>query len=134
MNISLRKRKRSTATRLASQAQLCPRGRGKSIVLDAEGERNVKAIAERATKEVENEQRATAKRIEKANGDGGKATGYTFALLAFEAAWEPADLHALIAQRIERAASVSANGANGAGRNGGGSKRGGRRKAGVAGK
>jgi DNA-binding transcriptional ArsR family regulator len=104
------------------------------LVLDAEGERNVKAIAERATKEVENEQRATAKRMEKANGDGGKATGYTFALLAFEAAWEPVDLHALVAQRVEGAASASANGANGAGRNGGGSKRGGRRKAGVAGK
>jgi DNA-binding transcriptional ArsR family regulator len=103
------------------------------LVLDAEGQRNVRAIAERATKEVENEQRATAKRMEKADGDGGKATGYTFALLAFEAAWEPADLHALVAQ-VERAASASANGANGAGQNGGGSKRGDRRKAGAAGK
>ena len=103
------------------------------LVLDAEGQRNVRAIAERATKEVENEQRATAKRREKANGDGGQATGYTFALLAFEAAWEPADIHALVAQ-VEGAASASANGANGAGQNGGGSKRGGRRKAGAAGK
>ncbi|MEX0973311.1 MAG: winged helix-turn-helix domain-containing protein [Solirubrobacterales bacterium] len=103
------------------------------LILDAEGERNLKAIAERATKEVENEQRATAKRMEKANG-GGKTTGYTFALLAFEAAWEPADLHALVAQRAERAASASAKRANGAGRNGSGSKRGGRRKAGKAGK
>jgi len=76
------------------------------LILDAEGERNVKAIAERATKEVEDEQRATAKRMEKANGDGGKTTGYTFALLAFEAAWEPADLHALVTQRAERAASA----------------------------
>jgi len=101
------------------------------LVLDAEGERNVKAIAERATKEVEDEQRATAKRMEKANG-GGKATGYTFALLAFEAAWEPADLHALVTQ-VEGAASASANGANGAGHNGGGRKRGGRRKARAAG-
>jgi DNA-binding transcriptional ArsR family regulator len=104
------------------------------LVLDPEGQRNVQAIAERATKEVENEQRATAKRREKANGDGGEATGYTFALLAFEAAWEPADLHTLIAQRVERAGSASANGANGAGRNGGGSKRGGKSKAGAAGK
>jgi DNA-binding transcriptional ArsR family regulator len=79
------------------------------LILDAEGKRNVKAIAERATKEVEDEQRATAKRMKKANGDGGKTTGYTFALLAFEAAWEPADLHALVAQRAERAASASAN-------------------------
>lgn len=69
------------------------------LVLDVEGQRNVKAIAERAAKEVEDEQRATAKRMEKANGDGGKATGCTFALLAFEAAWEPADLRALVTQK-----------------------------------
>jgi DNA-binding transcriptional ArsR family regulator len=92
------------------------------LVLDAEGERNVKAIAERATKEVEDEQRATARRMEKADGDGGKASGYTFALLAFEAAWEPADLHAFVAQ-VKGAASGSANAASGAGRNGGGRKR-----------
>jgi DNA-binding transcriptional ArsR family regulator len=61
------------------------------LVLDAKGRQNVKAIAERATREVEDEQRATAKRLKKASGDG--VTGYTFALLAFEAAWEPADLH-----------------------------------------
>jgi DNA-binding transcriptional ArsR family regulator len=103
------------------------------LVLDGEGQRNVRAIAERATKEVENEQRATAKRREKANGDGGEVVGYTFALLAFEAAWEPADLHALIAE-VEEAASTSANGANRADRNGDGSKRGGRRKAEAAGK
>jgi hypothetical protein len=99
------------------------------LVLDAESERNVQAIAERATREVENEQRATTIRMEKANGDGGKAAGYTFALLAFEAAWEPADLHALVAQQVEGAASTSANGA---GRNGGGSKTGGKRKTGAA--
>jgi DNA-binding transcriptional ArsR family regulator len=91
------------------------------LVLDVEGERNVKAIAERATKEVENEQRATARRMAKANGNGGKATGYTFALLAFEAAWEPADLHALVAG-VEGARAASANRANGAGRSGGGRK------------
>ncbi len=95
------------------------------LVLDAEGQRNVRAIAERATKEVENEQRATTKRREKANGDGGEAVGYTFALLAFEAAWEPADLRALVGQG-KGAASGSVNGANGAGENGG------RRKAGAA--
>jgi len=95
------------------------------LVLDAEGERNVKAIAERATREVEDEQQAAAKRIKKANGNGDKASGYTFALLAFEAAWEPADPHALVA-RVEGAASGSANGASG------GRKRSGR-KAGAAG-
>lgn len=98
------------------------------LVLDAEGQRNVRAIAERATKEVENEQRATAKRRKKANGDGGEVVGYTFALLAFEAAWEPADIHALVAQ-----VEAAANGANGAGQNGGGRK-GSRRKGQAAGK
>jgi DNA-binding transcriptional ArsR family regulator len=92
------------------------------LVLDPEGQRNVKAIAERATKEVEDEQRAAAKRIEKANGDVGKVTGCTFALLAFEAAWEPADLHALVPQ-LGSKASASANGVKGAGRHGGGSKK-----------
>jgi DNA-binding transcriptional ArsR family regulator len=96
------------------------------LVLDAEGQRKVKAIAERATAEVESEQRATAKRMEKANGDGGKAVGYTFALLAFETAWEPADLHALVAQ-VEGTAPASADGTNGARQNGGASK-GARRK------
>jgi len=38
------------------------------LVLDAEGQRNVRAISERATREVEDEQRATAKR--KAHGEG----------------------------------------------------------------
>ncbi len=52
--------------------------------------------------------------MEKANGDGGKATGYTFALLAFEAAWEPADLH--VVAQAAGTASASANGANGAGK------------------
>jgi DNA-binding transcriptional ArsR family regulator len=66
------------------------------LVLDPEGQRNVKAIAQRATREVEDEQHKSAGRAEKANGDGGEVAGYTFALLAFEAAWEPADLHALV--------------------------------------
>jgi DNA-binding transcriptional ArsR family regulator len=89
------------------------------LVLDAEGQRKVKAIAERSTAEVESEQRAAAKRMERANGDGGKAVGYIFALLAFEAAWEPADLHALAAH-VEDSAPASANGAR---QGGGGSKR-----------
>lgn len=99
------------------------------LVLDPEGKRNVTAIAQRATKEVESEQQAAAKRMRKANGDGGEAVGYTFALLAFEAAWKPADLHAVVTQE-KGAASPSANGA---GQNGGESKRRGKRKAGTAG-
>lgn len=70
------------------------------LALDAKGQRNVKAIAERATKEVEKEQQAVANRMAKANGNGGNVTGYTFGLLAFEAAWEPADLHAPV-MRVE---------------------------------
>jgi DNA-binding transcriptional ArsR family regulator len=87
------------------------------LVLDAEGKRNVKAIAQKAAREVESEQKAAAKRMARANG-GGEVAGYTFALLAFEAAWEPADLKALAAG----AGEAAANGANGAGRKGGGRK------------
>jgi DNA-binding transcriptional ArsR family regulator len=97
------------------------------LVLDTEGQRNVKAIAARATKEVENEQQVAAKRMGKANGDGDEVVGYTFALLAFEAAWEPADLHALLA----RAKKAGVAPAGGAGQNGRGRKRA-RRKAGAA--
>ena len=99
------------------------------LVLDTEGQRNVKAIAERATKEVEDEQRAAAIRMAKTHGNGGEAVGYTFALLAFETAWEPVDLHTLVAH-LEDPALESANGAR---QNGGGSK-GDRRKAGAASK
>ncbi len=67
------------------------------LVLDEEGKRNVAAIARKASREVESEQRAAAKRMARANGDGGDVIGYTFALLAFEAAWKPADLHAFAA-------------------------------------
>lgn len=67
------------------------------LVLDVEGQRKVKAIAERATKEVEDEQQAAARRMAKANGDCGEAAGYTFGLLAFEGAWEPAGLHSQVA-------------------------------------
>jgi DNA-binding transcriptional ArsR family regulator len=76
------------------------------LVLDPEGTSNVMAIAQWAAKEVEAEQQAAAKRMRKANGDG-EAIGYTFALLAFEAAWEPTDLHALVAPRAEGAAIAS---------------------------
>lgn len=64
------------------------------LALDAEGARRVKAIARRATKEVEDEQRAVGARIAKANGDAGRVRGHTFAMLSFETAWEPADLYA----------------------------------------
>jgi hypothetical protein len=104
------------------------------LVLDAEGQRNVQAIAQRATEEVEDEQGAAGERMARANGDRGEAAGYTFALLAFEAAWEPADPHKTLAAR---AASAGAASTKGAGRDGSGSGTGGRsrgRKAGTAAK
>lgn len=66
------------------------------LVLDEVGKRNVKAIALRAAGEVEDEQQAATRRMAQANGDGGEIVGYTFALFAFEAAWEPAALHSLV--------------------------------------
>jgi DNA-binding transcriptional ArsR family regulator len=101
------------------------------LLLDVKGQRNVKAIAERAIKEVEEEQRATAERIERANGNGERAVACTFALLAFEAAWEPADVHAFAAH-ARRIAALE-NGANGASKSGGGRKTG-RRKARATGR
>jgi hypothetical protein len=68
------------------------------LALDAEGKRNVKAIARRTIEKIENEQRAAAERMAKENGEGSEVTGHTFALLTFEAAWEPADLRASVAQ------------------------------------
>jgi hypothetical protein len=100
------------------------------LILDAEGRRNVKAIAERATAEVAREQGAAARRMEKGNGDE-EATGYTFAVLAFETAWEPPDMHALVAET--EAAAPAENGANGSTRNGGRRNRS-RRKVAIAGK
>jgi len=64
------------------------------LILDGEGQRKVKAIAERATREIEDEQQATAKRLAGANGSGGETAGYVFALLAFEAAWDESKLRA----------------------------------------
>ncbi len=96
------------------------------LLLDAEGARRVKDIAERATSEIEAEQQATAKRLAKANGDRGKTTGHVFALLSFEAAWDASDL-AISADQAGDGAAIPARDANGTHRNGGESKRGGRR-------
>jgi DNA-binding transcriptional ArsR family regulator len=95
------------------------------LVLDSDGKRNVAAIARRARGEVESEQRAAARRMAQANGDGGEIVGYTFALLAFEVPWQPPYLHALTAMGE---GAVSKNGTNGAERNGGGRKTGGVRR------
>jgi DNA-binding transcriptional ArsR family regulator len=71
------------------------------LALDAEGQRKVAAIARRATKEAEEEQRKSADRVAKANGDSGRVVGCTFAVLAFEAAWKPANLGEIVAARSE---------------------------------
>jgi DNA-binding transcriptional ArsR family regulator len=54
------------------------------LVLDAEGWENVRASAEWFTKEVEKEQRESAARAAKANGNAGAIKGYTVGVLAFE--------------------------------------------------
>jgi DNA-binding transcriptional ArsR family regulator len=100
------------------------------LILDARGQRKVKAIAVRATREVESEQQAAAGRMAKANGSG-EVTAHVFALFAFEAAWKPADIQA-IADGVD-AAVGSTDRANDVGHNGGGRK-GGVRKARSAGK
>ena len=74
------------------------------LILDPIGQQNLRAIAERAGAEVEAEQRAAVKRI--ANGDG-EGAGWTFALLAFEAAGEPSGA------RAAHATKASENGADG---------------------
>jgi hypothetical protein len=99
------------------------------LLLDNEGQRNVKAIAERVRREVEDEQVAVARRMRRANGDGGEATAYTFALLAFEAAWQPADLGAPLEQ-----AEGTASEASGDAQNGGGQKKRRRKAKAAAGK
>lgn len=75
------------------------------LVLDAEGRRNVEAMAERFTKGVEDEQRASAARM--ANGSGSGVTGYTVGVLAFE---DSRDLSKGKAQRGKRTKTASANG------------------------
>lgn len=54
------------------------------LVLDAEGWKNVVAMAERFTAEVEAEQHASAARAAKANGGAAAASAYTVGVLAFE--------------------------------------------------
>jgi DNA-binding transcriptional ArsR family regulator len=93
---------------------------------DAEGRRNVKAIGERATKEVEDEQRASAARAGKAQGNTVALREYSFGVLAFE---DSRDLPKGKAKRAKRSKAASANGkkattkSNGAGRSRKGRKR-----------
>lgn len=94
-----------------------------ALVLDTEGQRNVKAIAERAAKEVEAEQRASASRVAETNGNAGEVKGYTFGLMAFEGAWEAAD-------QLPKGASAGAASASGTGKR----RSGGKRRAGTVGK
>jgi DNA-binding transcriptional ArsR family regulator len=96
------------------------------LVLDAEGWKNVTAKAERFTEEVEEEQRASAARATKANGNAAGVKGYTVGVLAFEDSRDFSDK----AHKNGAAESTSANGKGGtskgksrARRNGGGESR-----------
>lgn len=97
------------------------------LVLDAEGQGNLEAMAERFTKEVEDEQRASVARAAKANGNAASVKGYTVGVLAFEDSRGFSDKP----QRPKIVKSTSANGkgvrakgkANGRSKNGKGSKR-----------
>ena len=97
------------------------------LVLDAEGQGNVEAMAERFTKEVEDEQHASVARAAKANGNAASVKGYTVGVLAFENSRDFSDK----AQGPKVVKSVSANGkgarakgkTNGRGKNGKGGKR-----------
>jgi len=97
------------------------------LVLDAEGRKNVEAIAGRFTNEVEDEQRASAARAAKANGNAADIKGYTVGVLAFEDSRDLSDK----AQRPKVSKSASANGKGATtkgktksrGKNGKGSKR-----------
>jgi DNA-binding transcriptional ArsR family regulator len=97
------------------------------LVLDAEGWKNVRASAERFTEEVEDEQRASAARAAKANGNAAGAKGYTVGVLAFEDSRDLPDK----AQRPKVAKSATANG-KGATAKGKTNGRSSKRKAGAA--
>ncbi|HEX2096559.1 MAG TPA: helix-turn-helix domain-containing protein [Solirubrobacterales bacterium] len=103
------------------------------LVLDAEGWENVRASAERFTKQVEKEQRESAARVAKANGNAGAVKGYTVGVLAFE---DSRDLSKAKPKRAKWSKATSANGkkatakTNGAGR----SRKGGKRKAKAVGR
>jgi hypothetical protein len=59
------------------------------LILDAEGQRKVTAIAERADEEVAREHRAARDRMENAEDEGAGVAAHIFGVLSFEAAWEP---------------------------------------------
>jgi DNA-binding transcriptional ArsR family regulator len=100
------------------------------LALDTEGWENVRASAERFTREVEREQRESAARAAKANGHAGAVKGYTVGVLAFE---DCRDLTKTKAKRAKRSKAASANGkgspAKGKGKAAGRSRNGNKRKA-----
>jgi DNA-binding transcriptional ArsR family regulator len=89
------------------------------LVLDAEGWENVRASAERFTKEVEKEQRESAARMAKANGNAGAVKGYTVGVLAFE---DSRDLSRGETKRAKRSKTASASGKGATARRKGASK------------
>lgn len=105
------------------------------LVLDAEGWENVRASADQFTRAVEKEQRESAVRVAKANGNPDAVKAYTVGVLAFE---DSRDLPKAKGKpkRAKRSKAASANGkkattkSNGAGR----SRKGGKRKARAVGR
>lgn len=79
------------------------------LVLDAEGRKNVEAMAERFTKEVEDEQRMSATRAAKANGNAAGVKGYTVGVLAFEDSRDLSDKAQ--SGKVAKSASATGNGA-----------------------
>jgi DNA-binding transcriptional ArsR family regulator len=77
------------------------------LVLDAEGWEYVRASGERFTKEVEKEQKESAARVAKANGNTSGVKGYTVGVLAFE---DSRDLSKGKAKRAKRSKAASAKG------------------------
>jgi len=77
------------------------------LVLDAKGWEKVRARAERFSEEVEKEQRESAARVAKANGDAGSVRGYTVGVLAFE---DSRDLSKAKPKRAKRSKAAPAKG------------------------
>lgn len=57
------------------------------LMLDRKGRSNVKAKVERLAKEVEDEHRASVKRVKESEEGGDDVKGYTVGILAFEKSW-----------------------------------------------
>jgi DNA-binding transcriptional ArsR family regulator len=90
------------------------------LVLDTEGWKKLRASAERFTEEVEDEQRASAARMAKANGNATGVKGYTVGVLAFEDSRDLSD--ETQSSKVAKSAAAKGKGATAKGRSRKGSK------------